>query len=958
MATKKIDLKISGKAWSPTQPKKGVGTKTIEQIRASMGLNANNANTPRLTTSQKRYAAETGFKTRTLPQNRYESPTTDFIGGAIDFINRPMSGVLNYLNRQAIDVGNAVFNNDIGAGLRAGAKALFPILGAGDFAEGMTDKRVSGENLIDTVLDRPQVQSGLKQSGLQTFANNPVIRAGAGLATEIAADPLTYISIGQIAKATKLDDVLKPIGKAITDSPQLGNALKKLGIGLPKEYKAATAIARKGEAAGDDIAMVLKEVMEGTTKVDSKKYKQMKDVLAFATQASDNAPGVFQKLSGSIDNLAKELDNLEATTKLPRKEIMNMVQSAVSKEVIDPRFDKAAKAWGEMMDTVGGELVAKGLISPEQVSDFGTYFHKVYNQSQAIADPNIITKQGGIKMGEAGDILKQDISDAERILELKQKAMVGEDKQAWSYLKKAFNQYREDYLPTKASDMAIRDTIDKFPGFDAFGYAGEARKAAGLVTDRASDVFANTVQKQFKVMATDRLYKQLGQYAVEPSNTAKVGELLQRGYKQLSNSPDFGALAGKYMPGYMVDDLEGILSPKIGWMDKALGWWKKGKLFSPGNFATPLRNNISNIMLNSVVEDGLPVYRMDIYAQALSELKNGGRYLSEFKQAGGGLTGVMKSEIDVIGKQAGVGSKLDRIFKPMMNVQAGSEELAKLSQFIWQRKKGKTVEEALRIAEKATFDYSTVPNLVRQFGNNFMPFISFKYLATELAVDTLINRTGKLTVYDKGKRAIENITAEEEGQPLPQWMQDNRTMQMRTPFTDEQGNRLFQDWTYMFPFGDITGGYNMADLALGNPFLRAAVELGSGQNLYYNQPITDSNLPDEQWKDRVKYLVQNIGPATPLMPGSRQQDKLLSAGKPDKYGNVRNTSSALLDVFGGIKLKSIDYKKQGELNKLKNKSNINSIKSEITKTKKDESLSDREKEEKIKKLELMLQELQ
>jgi len=510
-----------------------------------------------------------------------------------------------------------------------------------------------------------------------------------------------------------------------------------------------------------------------------------------------------------------------------------------------------------------------------------------------------------------------------------------------------------------ASPEVVENAIKRIVGDKAFeDVVFDTYKSKGLVQEGFANV-ADTLQIQGNIKATQSMFNDIAGLASD------VGG---QGMKQIPDTGKFGALAGKYLPANEADEIIQVIDRADKWIDKAVNTWKQLKLFSPLNFATNFRNFTSNIVLNSMPKDGLPIYRFDVYANAFNEWRKGGPLLEDFVRAGGKFGTFTTSEAQDILRSTSkstAAKALDKWtegkgFLPGVGYGkegfAMTEEFGKFAQFYHQIKnKGKGLDDAMKTVNEALFDYSKLPTRLNKWKSTVMPFVAFKYFSTKLMVDTLINRTSKITSLAKAQRGVEALSPQVGDEYLPEYMRDKRAFYWRLPFQDTEADPRYLDLNYMIPYADIGGGLGLDDLALGNPFLKQALEQGINQSYFMNKPITNESLPQEQQlADRLKYAWGALGPNSPIVPFTGTNDKLVSAftsGK-DMYGRDIDPAQALLSGVAGIKTVAPDPESSKRYNRSDVQNRLKEYDTAIKSIKRRQDLSEREKADTINKIQL------
>jgi hypothetical protein len=426
----------------------------------------------------------------------------------------------------------------------------------------------------------------------------------------------------------------------------------------------------------------------------------------------------------------------------------------------------------------------------------------------------------------------------------------------------AFQKYLADIKPQRAdlSRFMKREDIPE-----------EIRKGMGEILEAGYPTAKGLAQTRQAVEMT----KFFGQ-------TAKTfgKNVFEEGMKKLPETKRLGLLSGKYVPEPIFKDIEEMIRQKSGLekaLGRAVGTWKFGKVVL--NPATHARNILSNFILNDF--EGLSPARLDVYAKAAKSLLTKDALYKEAKVAGLGLDTFAAQEIKGLMLPAkGIGIKVQAIADKISSIYQGEEEFAKMAQFIFQKGKGLSSEEAFKIAERATFNYAQVTPLIRKLRTSVFgfPFITFTAKATPQVVKTLITKPGKISKIGKIARGVESKADQkelaEERAVEPDYIRDGFFVKL--PGKDKYGRSGYFDLTYIIPFGDLVSGQFLTPqvnpetkqkegilqtILRQQPLFNAVAEIGANKD-FFGEPIIKptSTEPEEQGLDIFKYIARFYGP--------------------------------------------------------------------------------------------------
>ncbi len=396
----------------------------------------------------------------------------------------------------------------------------------------------------------------------------------------------------------------------------------------------------------------------------------------------------------------------------------------------------------------------------------------------------------------------------------------------------------------------------------------------------------------------------------------------------------WGALAGKAVPEAVYNDLNFYARKPEAWQrlsSKLVGAWKYGKtILNPATFA---RNAMSNFLLADAVA-GLPIYRVDIYANALKDLATKSELWQEvrnnttllrntFAQRELGL--VMDSLVKAKTPTQGIRSAAEKLLEVSKKTAGGAasayqfvEEWGKMAVYRFARGQGKSVEEAAKLAEKALFDYGDVPRWIEmlrsgRLGPATVPFATFSYKAVPAMVEAAMKNPGRITRWAKGMAGVESLA----GTPaqnamdravLPGYAKEGQWVKL--PVKDKNGDNLWLDMTYILPMNDL----NEASGILGTgaqpglmslPFIDAFGDITRNKSRFTGRPIWRAGATRAEIQGAVvTYLTDFLAP--PLL--GKNLRNIVSAWRdiPDWDGRQRSLTSALAGAFAGLKTRSFD----------------------------------------------------
>lgn len=358
-------------------------------------------------------------------------------------------------------------------------------------------------------------------------------------------------------------------------------------------------------------------------------------------------------------------------------------------------------------------------------------------------------------------------------------------------------------------------------------------------------------------------------------------DVAKEGFEKLPEGIARGALSGKYVPKNIFDYLTEIQQSKSniekGW-NKVIGEFKFNKVIL--NPATHARNILSNRILNWW-KLGLGPWRVDIDAEVIKQMTKGGKYIDEAKSVGYGMDTFAANELrnNLLSEKGGLLGKISNLRNKLSDFYQGEENYAKLSAFIFNRKKGISIEEAWKAAESATFNYAQVSPFVRRLRESIWgyPFITFTAKATPVAIETALKYPRRISSIGKIKQAIEQQAdikeTEQERKNEPAWVRNGFFVKL--PMKDEKGRSAYFDLTYIIPFGDLVSGQflepqikretglpeSKAETLISKaPLINLIKEISRNQDFYGDKIWQESDSQEKRLGDLFRHITKTFVP--------------------------------------------------------------------------------------------------
>ena len=755
-------------------------------------------------------------------------------------------------------------------------------------------------------------------------------------------------------------------------SKKMGPEIKLTNLSKGEELRVMEYLADHPEFLLKTPKSVIKTAGVNTLTKTGKSSKTLRTILGSAMKY-DTPEAFIKSVADTVTTNKKGVGRLFDVAKLTDKDIAGLV----GKSTKELGLRKEIAALRKAKDYKGIENLIFGNLfkSPDEV--FGALRSAGYKQYKPYAIP--LNTNSYIKLDVDKDMLKYLFSTPEGTLrEIWQSTW---DNAGVSGLVGEFNKRvgkGVDNLSLKNQVAeSFRPHLNRVLGDEIPLIANEQRAIRGMIED-ASVTIAKTFEQGFNRITAEDFLRYTAQ--THGKTAEELGEALATGkFKQIPLSKRYGELSGKYVPDYIHDDVVGILSNKNNWLSKATNMWKQIKLFSPLNFASVARNQPADMVMNSMVEGGPTIVRQfELLPRAIKEVQDVGPAYREMLKKGvfantyagaegtkelskqmkrvpnGGIANTIEGGVDKL-------TSLN-VKTIIPGIGAGKDayqyvaEVNKVVQVIHQMEKnGKSLDEAIEMAAKATFDYNNLPTGLTGFRDNFMPFMTFKYFAIQLAWDTLINRTSKIGMLPKVTRAVENLSEPQPGEEgsLPEYMQRDRPFYVRLPGQKEDGTSKYLNLKNTYPFGDVAS-FSPLDIMTGNPFVRTPLEIAKNESFYFKQPIADKfDSRGQRALDYGKYALEQLGPK----PGLREAGQLKDAltGAPDRYGRTRDLPSTALNLGLGIKTADVDIQRNNMFRYYDKKGELDEIEKKAKSIMRDQSLSERERQKELDRLKKLYQ---
>jgi hypothetical protein len=671
------------------------------------------------------------------------------------------------------------------------------------------------------------------------------------------------------------------------------------GVGLVKKIPWVTkAVGKVGNVVnkGVDVLRANEKIAKTIEHIPGQEFFRLPQLKKIFQGANENTQTRVSALFNQINDAAKGLKPYEL------EEVGSIIEGT-QKTVTNAnrKLFQRAEYIKNISDKVGQELVDLGVMSKDTFAKY----------------------KGGY-LSHIADVVKNETAS-----NMGSKAL----QFATSSLKK-----RRGKLGTELYPDYIRQF--QFPTFKSLG--GE------ITTAESARAIKNVVGEVGKT--GEKFVKSIGGPRTTEAGMVAVSDLVPNQIKHVFKGMSVPQAAADYIAKTYAKVNPSLLD-RIG--SKALGYWKMGKTIL--NPAYHIRNQLSNIILSDMSTGaGLARTVLD-YGEAVKAYTGKGSprmmaYIQELKDAGViGHTAFSQGVKEMNPKTFTKGKSLvGKIASAPFNFQNASEETSKLNVFSYWRDHGDDIKIAAQKAQEAIFSPYKISQAERGLTRNVIPFYSFARQALPFTAKTLVNNPERLTKYQKFKTGVESLSPEDTGQNknLPESMQGG----VRLPVKDKYGNNVYADPTYIYPFGNFTdAGMSKGQLPFGfgwNPAITEAASQAYNKDLYFDQPIAKSNIPEKAMGQRVSHAARTFAPTIFSTAG---QIKSAFSGMPDYAGRSRNKVQAVLNALG-LKSATFDPQNQTKWDSIDKNAKLKSIDSEIRNILKNQSIPQAEKTSSVKRL--------
>lgn len=620
---------------------------------------------------------------------------------------------------------------------------------------------------------------------------NGIAKFGIGFLGDVLLDPTTYFG-GAIAK-----------GLGFT-----AKTASKVGLGALSKVspEAATNLVKAGEGVSDALGAIFKAGYKAQEGV-------VGDVMSFLGRKSGAVKGLAESNLARLGTgiLTKE-QNAEVFTRLAGGKRLEFVLRQEGKTAVEAGQQATAKvlkgATGQVKNTLEQQM-ARGVKFGEQIS--GDEFYRSYFPFlKKDKVEKFITETRGLRVGSEGytkqfknlltnENMEQNVAQAFFTRE----SQVVTDRMTKGFLEDFASKYGKDLTSFKNADEA------RNAGFDLLREKGIFGKEVGYIPKWDMKFLTDMFSPEFK--SIDILAKATGFDAVT--------SLFKR------------SVTGLFAPFHIRNFVSGNIQNF-----EVLG---KDAL-NPRNISSGQKlayNAINGVKMGGEYGKQLQAFAdrfafSSFYKNEFDTALREGQSLVDYEKAFS--KGALKSTL----KTAGLGQD-NPAFRLARSVGNFIEMQQKGTAYITALGQGKTIKQALNIAEQAGFDYRVLTKFESQILRRIVPFYSFTRKNIELQLKTLGENPQRINQIMKLVENVGEKPSEEERKGLPDYIKES--FGIKLPDTAEGLKQYITSFgTPVEQFAGLFRQNNLlTTISQMNPLLKVPIELGIGKDSFRQKDLKD-----------------------------------------------------------------------------------------------------------------------
>lgn len=706
---------------------------------------------------------------------------------------------------------------------------------------------------------------------------------------------------------------------------------------------------------------------------------------------------------GQVQDAAKRLyDTFKKADEKNSKAILEYLtdRDAKASTIPDIQLRQKAQIAKRMIDQMGRSLVQHGVIPVDSYKNYqGRYLPRLY-MAYMLGDKAVNAIGGGKKLSSMGYAMARDESLPQEYRDI----VLGEIKDPGFLASRAIGVPGRDIaLMEFFEEIAQRDTwviqdqfVDvKIPGL------GKSRRVTAFWAKSEANRVRDMADRSPKDMQPE-----MRRYADKLDEAARKAmdklDYDTNTYKQLPDSPKYGALRGMIVARRIYDDIEGVAqmgTENFGSIEKHLRYggtvtsvtkaWKTSKVAL--NPPSQVRNLVSNFVLINL--SGVPGRKMPgLLARAAKQIRTKGEFYKVAQTYG--ITSStfsanelykMESELLDLRRRdkgwmsmAGLHEAAQIIVNNASDAYGAAEMLGKLVKIMHEMDKGASAARAAMEADKWLFDYSLVNRNIKYLRNAPVgaPFLTFYMKVLPRLLEVATHHPWRLLPYYAMFKALPMIIAAMYGsdeddvekleKAMPEWLQDQGSAVI-FPYKDSQGRWQAFNIGYFLPWtmwtdmagdlykagkatatGDLTDEYS--SFLRGSGFLSGPLPDGLAAGLTNIDPFTKREIVDDrdpaivQNMQRLNYLYTMFAPPWLTERGVVGHMYRSVTGHENRWGDEIATPAQASLRMVGINIYPIDPERSRQTNLKFMKRDIEDIKSRARYRTSDPNLTEEERQ--------------
>lgn len=804
---------------------------------------------------------------------------------------------------------------------------------------------------------------------------HPYLSAAAGIGMDVLADPLWLVPpakaakmAGAVGKATGItDNLVNPAVNAIRNSDAgrraisfgedvLGrNRVNEAGIDRDFNYGRGqdnlvdsdltdelAGIRTMGDTAMSDMTRYIEaaERPQNPLSLTPQMETDIMDSFGRGNMAGDIASGVYSR-ENALDTLRRNVFDEDIPDYLLQQHQVDDILSGrgvsdyvyrdqVLSSIQDPNLRAA-------IQSVGDKIVERNKYYTEQLRNSGL-----------IGDDALVHFQDGSHYRRS----YEKYETPEEFLEAVRKNGTPEE---W---RSVYADYQRNHGASSMGTSPLHK-INRNDFIKRQRLSSETLEKLGLIDDAQYRV-ADTFNRSSKALReSEYLSSVASRFGKAEDEAAILSRDLpeSRTYVPIPESRAYGDLAGMWVPRDVANQVMKRIGTKPDNINKTwqnlVSIWKVGKLANP---ASIMRNFYSGLPMANVfgkvpmakmpklMMDAANAMRLGKKSQLYREYVGSGA--KESKLTKEELTDILEGETEGVINSIKQGNLKEGAAKGFR--KAGNfgmkyfnkpDDFWRLVVFKHYRDQGMSVKEAGDMARKSLLDYQNTPEWISSLAKTgVVPFARFPFHAGKATAKALWERPANVTAYYKPSNQTDDDTRE----ILPSYLKPQNLLPIgkgtRTVDGKEQTVHNNIDVSYILPFA--------SDISIGNPLVDAIQLARTGKNGIGQQIIRPGMSDADKVKAYAEFAANSLFP-TVASPYTLNRIYNGATGQVDEKGRQYDLGWSLAQTLGGVKNVPVNTDEMYKNRKTGYESDMRNVQAEINRIKRNKSMSEEQKAEKI-----------